>query len=121
MRAEVYGIPNCETVKKALAWLGKHQVDVEFHDFKKEGLSAQKVKAWLKHADWTQLLNRSGMTWRRLDEETKASITTAAAATQLMCEQPSIVKRPVIEYGAKLMLGFDPQHYAENFGKMNAK
>ncbi|HKO89324.1 MAG TPA: ArsC family reductase [Burkholderiales bacterium] len=117
MRVELYGIPNCETVKKALAWLADHDVNVQFHNFKKEGLAPAKVKSWLKQVEWSRLLNRKGTTWRKLDEETQASITTAAAATRLMCEQPSIVKRPVVEYGAKLLLGFDPQHYAEAFKK----
>lgn len=117
MRVKLYGIPNCETVKKALAWLEANKVEAEFHNFKKEGLEAAKVKEWLKQAEWTQLVNRSGMTWRKLDDKTKDSITTAAAATRLMCEQPSVVKRPVIEYGAKLMLGFDPQRYKEAFKK----
>lgn len=115
MRVQLYGIPNCETVKKARAWLEKNRIDVDFHDFKKEGLVPVKVKAWLKHVDWAQLVNRSGMTWRKLDEDTKASVTTAAAATRLMCAQPSVVKRPVIEYGAKLLVGFDPQRYQDEF------
>lgn len=117
MQAKLYGIPNCSTVKKAIAWLEKKGVDVEFHNFKKEGLDAKRVKEWLKQAEWTRLLNRSGMTWRNLDEGMKASITSAAKATQLMCEQPSMVKRPVIEYGAKLLVGFDEDEYAKVFKK----
>ena len=117
MQIEVYGIPNCDTVKKALAWLEDHHLDFAFHNFKKEGLAPAKVKTWLKQVEWTQLINRSGMTWRKLDDESKAAITTAAAAVRLMCDQPSVVKRPVIEYGATLVLGFDSQRYSEIFRK----
>jgi arsenate reductase (glutaredoxin) len=115
MKVKLYGIPNCDTVKKARAWLEGRRIEVEFHDFKKEGLAPAKVKEWLKQAEWTQLVNRSGMTWRKLDGDTKAAVTTAATAARLMCQQPSVVKRPVVEYGAKLVVGFHSKLYKDNF------
>jgi arsenate reductase len=111
----LYGISNCDTVKKARAWLAEHGIDYEFHDYKKLGIDAARLDAWFKKKDWQQLLNRSGTTWRKLDEARKASITSAAAASGLMREQPSIIKRPVVELGATLLVGFDPQRYLEHF------
>lgn len=116
MKTKLYGIPNCATVKKARAWLEEQGIDYEFHDYKKLGIDAARLDAWFKKADWQQLLNRSGMTWRKLDDARKASITSAAAARKLMQEQPSIIKRPVVEVGALLLVGFDPQRYQESFG-----
>lgn len=112
---KLYGIPNCDTVKKARAWLAEHGVNHEFHDYKKLGIDAARLDTWFKKTDWQQLLNRNGTTWRKLDEAHKVSITSAAAASALMCEQPSIIKRPVAEVGAKLLVGFDPQRYQDTF------
>jgi len=112
-RIKLYGIPNCGTVKKARAWLDEHGLEYEFHDYKKLGIDAARLDAWLKKTDWPQLVNRSGMTWRKLDEARKAAITSAAAAKALMQEQPSVIKRPVVEAGAKLLVGFDAQRYEE--------
>src|SRR5690606_33078393 len=112
-RIKLYGIPNCGTVKKARAWLDEHGLEYEFHDYKKLGIDTARLDAWLKKADWPQLVNRSGMPWRKLDEARKAAITSAAAAKALMQEQPSVIKRPVVEAGAKLLVGFDAQRYEE--------
>ena len=117
MRVDLYGIPNCSTVKKAVAWLEKRGVDVDFHNFKKEGLEPKRIKSWLEQVEWTRLVNRSGMTWRNLDEAQKAGVASAASATRLMTTHPSVVKRPVIEYGAKLLVGFDEEEYAKVFKK----
>ena len=117
MQAKLYGIPNCSTVKKAMTWLEKRGVDVDFHNFKKEGLDEKRIKNWLEQVEWTRLVNRSGMTWRNLDEAQKAAVTSVSTATRLMSAQPSIVKRPVIEYGAKLLVGFDEEEYAKVFKK----
>lgn len=112
-RTKLYGIPNCGTVKKARAWLDEHGIEYDFHDYKKLGVDAARLDAWLKKTDWQQLVNRSGMTWRKLDDARKTSITSAAAAKTLMQEQPSVIKRPVVEAGAKLLVGFDAQRYEE--------
>ena len=112
---KLYGIPNCDTVKKARAWLAAQGIDYEFHDYKKLGIDAARLDAWFKKADWQQLLNRSGTTWRKLDEARKASITSSTTANALMREQPSIIKRPVVELGATLLVGFDPQRYQDTF------
>ena len=112
---KLYGIPNCDTVKKARAWLAAQGIDYEFHDYKKLGIDAAPLVAWFKKAHWQQLLNRSGTTWRKLDEARKASITSSTTANALMREQPSIIKRPVVEVGATLLVGFDPQRYQDTF------
>ena len=109
---KLYGIPNCNTVKKARTWLSEHQVDVDFHDFKKDGIDETLVEGWLGQMPWEKLVNRSGMTWRNLDEQTKASIRNDASATKLMLEKPSVIKRPVlVEDGKILSVGFDEAAY----------
>jgi len=97
----LYGISNCDTVKKARAWLGEQQVGVQFHDFKKQGVPQDRLDHWLATAGWEQLLNRRGTTWRQLDEATKAAITDTRSARSLMLAQPSVIKRPVVEWNAR--------------------
>jgi arsenate reductase len=112
----LYGIPNCNTVKKAREWLAQHRVEVEFHDFKKLGLEADIAQNWLQQADWTKLLNRSGLTWRGLPESRKQQIRDAKDAMELMLEKTSVIKRPVLEQNGKLLhVGFDDAAYAEIF------
>ncbi len=115
MKPRLYGIPNCDTVKKARAWLAEHRVEYEFHDYKKLGIDTTRLDAWFAQVDWQQLLNRSGTTWRKLDEAHKAAITTAATAAALMRAQPSVIRRPVIETDTGLLVGFDAQRYTEHF------
>ena len=104
----IYGIPNCDTVKKTLTWFQKKQVAYEFHDYKKKGITQAKLKAWSKQAGWEKLLNKKGTTWRQLDEATQASITSEAKAVALMSTNTSIIKRPVIEQEGKVVaVGFD--------------
>lgn len=105
---KVYGIKNCDTVKKTLNWLDQHSVSYEFHDFKKLGVSEEKLRDWSGVTGYEALLNKRGTTWKKLDEETQRSIISAQKAYQLMQEKPSVIKRPVIESGGKLILGFDP-------------
>jgi len=112
---KVYGIPNCDTVKKALTWLKSNNIDFEFHDFKKEGISAQKLKEWDKKAGFEKFLNRKSSVWKDVDDHIKESITTAAAAFSLLQEKTSIIKRPVIEDGKFLFFGFDEKVYKEHF------
>lgn len=111
----VYGIKNCETVKKALAWLDGHGVKYTFHDFKKEALTPALLDGWLKAVGWETLLNRKGTTWRGLPEKVRDAID-AKSARALMLENPSIIKRPVVVKGAAVTVGFD----ADDFGKRYA-
>ena len=105
----IYGIPNCSSVKKAREWMTSHQVAHEFHDFKKQGLSAEHLSQWLSKVDWTVLLNRKGTTWRGLDAAIQAQAQDAASAQQLMLEWPSLVKRPVVVKGQSVVVGVNPQ------------
>lgn len=110
---KVYGIPNCNTVKKALDWLKANHVKYEFHDFKKLGISPEKLKEWDKKAGYETFLNKKGTTWKALDQETKDSIRTKGDALNLLYEKTSMIKRPVIEEGDFLFFGFDEGAYRE--------
>ena len=112
----LYGIPNCDTVKKARTWLAAQQLDFTFHDFKKQGLERATVAAWLRQLPWDVLVNRKGTTWRALSDERKASITDAASAVDLMLENPSIIKRPVLDKDGKFSVAFSDAQYAAIFG-----
>lgn len=114
-KTTLYGIANCDTIRAARAWLAANRIDYVFHDFKKAGLDEARVEQWLEQIKWPSLLNRSGTTWRKLTEARKATIDSAQTAKILMCEQPSIVKRPVLECEARLLVGFDSQRYQAFF------
>src|SRR3954465_11376801 len=104
----VYGIKNCNTVKTALDWLKKHDVDFEFHDYKSKGISEAKLKDWIKQVGWESLVNKKGTTFKQLDDASKAKIKDATSAIKLMIEKTSVIKRPLIEVKEKvLVLGFD--------------
>ncbi|MFN3611684.1 ArsC family reductase [Tepidimonas sp.] len=107
----VYGIPNCETVKKARAWLVARGVEHAFHDFKKQGVPVARLDAWLAALGWEALLNRRGTTWRQLDDATRAGVTDAASARALMLAKPSVIRRPVVEWGEAVTAGFDPDDW----------
>lgn len=112
----LYGIPNCNTVKKARVWLETHGVAYTFHDFKKQGLDHATATIWLKQQPWEKLINRAGMTWRNLPDAEKAEITNAELAKQLMLAKTSVVKRPVlVKDGDILHLGFDETSYGALF------
>lgn len=114
----VYGIANCDTVKKARAWLAQRGVVVSFHDFKKQGVPPDRLDHWLATAGWEKLLNRQGTTWRKLDEATKATTVDASSARSLMLAQPSIIKRPVVEWNAKdVTVGFDAQDWEQRLSR----
>lgn len=102
----IFGIKNCDTMKKAFAWLEANGVAHDFHDYKKSGIDAATLERWEKVLGWEILLNRRGTTWRKLDEATRASVDRAGAL-RLMQEQPSLIKRPVLESGKVLLCGFD--------------
>jgi arsenate reductase (glutaredoxin) len=110
----VYGIPNCDTVKRARAWLAEQGLEYRFHDFKKAGVPPQRLDAWLASPDADKLLNRQGSTWRKLDAAAQAAAGNAADARALMLAQPSIIKRPVVEWGdGCITVGFDAGRWAE--------
>ena len=109
----VYGIPNCDTVKKARAWLTDQGLAHTFHDFKKAGVPADRLQAWETAVGWQKLLNRQGTTWRKLDASTQLAVTDARTAMALMTSQPSLVKRPVVEWASAITVGFDPAAWAE--------
>jgi len=88
---KLYGIPNCNIVKKARAWLVEHQVDVDFHDFKKDGVDEALLNGWVEQVPWEKLVNRSGMTWRNLDEQSKAAVQDNASALKLMMGKSSVI------------------------------
>jgi arsenate reductase len=111
MSITVYGIPNCDTVKKARGWLDAHGVPYVFHDFKKAGVPADRLAAWTRDTGWEKVLNRQGTTWRKLDPALRGSVRDDASARQLMLAQPSVIKRPVVDWGAKTTVGFDPNSW----------
>ena len=103
----LYGIPNCDTVKKARTWLTDQGIAYVFYDFRKDGLSTKKLEAWMLQVDWKLLLNTRGTTWRKLSDDERAEPTANKART-LMLAHPSLIKRPVVEVGKALLIGFDP-------------
>jgi Spx/MgsR family transcriptional regulator len=111
----IYGIKNCDTMKKARAWLDGHGVAYAFHDYKTAGVGRAALQAWSKAVGWEVLLNRAGTTFRKLPEADKAGITEARAIA-LMIAQPSMIKRPVLEVGGRLLVGFKSELYAEAVG-----
>lgn len=115
MTTTLYGIPNCDTVKKARTWLADNGHDFTFHDFKKQGLSRELVQGWLKDLDWETLVNRKGMTWRNLSDERKAQVNDANSATDLMLENPSVIKRPVLAGFGPVSVGFSSDAYTSKF------
>ena len=112
----VYGIKNCNTVKRALDWLNKHSIAFEFHDYKREGITRDKLKGWSKQVGWNSLVNKKGTTWRQLDEAVQSKVTSESAAIALMSDKTSVIKRPLIEdKGKVLALGFDEAEYERIF------
>ena len=110
MTVTIYGIKNCDTMKKARTWLDARGVAYAFHDYKSEGISKAKLEAWAKEAGWEVLLNRAGTTFRALPDKDKEGIT-GKKAVALMEAQPSMIKRPVLELGGKILVGFKPDVY----------
>ena len=112
MPITIYGIKNCDTMKKARAWLDQHAVAYAFHDYKSKGIERAKLEAWAKKAGWETLLNRAGTTFKKLPDKDKANVTEKKALA-LMLKQPSMIKRPVLELGGgKVLVGFKPEDYA---------
>ncbi len=116
MATTIYGIKNCDTMKKARAWLDKRRVDYSFHDYKAAGIDKDHLARWSKAVGWETLLNRAGTTFRKLPDADKNNLTEKKAMA-LMLAQPSMIKRPVLEVGGKLLVGFKPEIYEAAFGK----
>jgi len=113
MSITLYGIPNCDTVKRARAWLQEQGREVAFHDFKKAGVPAERLEAWAGAVGWERLLNRQGTTWRKLDDALKDAVVDAASAKRLMRDQASVIKRPVVEWAdGAITVGFDAADWA---------
>lgn len=111
---KVYGIKNCNTVKKAILWLEKNKLKFDFHDYKKEGIDAKTLKSWIKQVGWEALVNTKGTTWRQLPESVQKKITNANAAIALMMDKHSVIKRPLIEIDNQvILLGFDENTYRQ--------
>jgi arsenate reductase (glutaredoxin) len=109
----LHGIPNCDTVKRARAWLGEQGIAHGFHDFRKQGVPEQRLDAWMASVGWETLVNRRGTTWRQLDPALQAGVTGAASARALMLASPSVIKRPVVEWpDGSVSVGFDPADWA---------
>lgn len=111
MPITIYGIKNCDTMKKARSWLDDHGVAYDFHDYKAEGIDKARLTRWAKEVGWETLLNRAGTTFRKLDEADRQDLTEAKAIG-LMLAQPSMIKRPVLDLDGKLLVGFKPEIYA---------
>lgn len=110
----LYGIPNCDSVKKARRWLDEQGHDYAFHNYKKDGVPAERLAQWAESLGLEQLVNRRGATWRQLDEAQKATVEQGgAAALALLAEHASMIKRPLLEHGGAPLLGFDAEHWAE--------
>jgi arsenate reductase len=110
----MYGIPNCDTIKKARTWLEQHKVDYTFHDYKKQGIDKALLEGWIKQVGWETLLNRAGTTFKKLPDADKSGLTEKKAIA-LMLAQPSMIKRPVLERKGRITVGFKPDEYAKLF------
>ena len=114
MAVTIYGIKNCDTIKKARAWLDKKGVAYDFHDYKSAGIESGRLEGWAAKVGWETLLNRAGTTFRKLPDKDKEDLTEKKAIA-LMLDQPSMIKRPVLNVSGKLLVGFKPEQYAETF------
>src|SRR3974390_409571 len=120
MSITIYGIKNCDTMKKARAWLDGHRVKYDFHDYKSAGIDKERLKAWSDELGWETLLNRAGTTFKKLPDADKEGLTERKALA-LMAAQPSMIKRPVLEIGGKLLGGFKPDLYARDISAKSRK
>ena len=112
MRTRIYGIANCDTMKKAFAWLDKNGVEYDFHDYKKAGVPPGKLKAWAKQLGWEALANTRGPTWRKIPEAKRANLNEAKMLA-LLEANTSAIRRPIVEASGKLLVGFDPEAFAK--------
>ena len=111
----VYGIPNCDTTQKAMAWLKKRKINFVFHNYRETGITAAKLNEWSKLAGWEKIFNKKSTTWRSLTPEQQAAVISQKAAVQVMLSHHSIIKRPVIEYNNKIVTGYNEILYEQEF------
>lgn len=111
MKAKVFGIPNCNSVKKARTWLKENNIDEDFHDYKKLGIDEERLKKWIAEFGWENVLNKKGTTWRSLDESVKTAVVDEKSAIKLMLEKNSVIKRPIIETEKGNTIGFDEENF----------
>ena len=114
MTTKIYGIKNCDTMKKAFKWLDNQGINYEFQDYKKEAPSEAQASQWVKELGWENVINKRGTTWRKLEEQTKESMNNTSAV-EVMLENPSIIKRPLIEHNGTTLLGFKEADYQALF------
>jgi arsenate reductase len=112
MAVTVYGISNCDQVRKTLGWLRENGIDYRFHDFRGDGIERAMLERWCTHLPWNSLLNRRGHTWRSLDEAARAEVVDQTSAIELMLAHPTLIKRPVVEVADRLLLGFSAERLA---------
>lgn len=110
----LYGIPNCDTIRKAKHWLQDNQVEFQFHDFRKDGLDECQLESWVDELSWELLLNKRGLTWRKLPDDQKTGIDRDGAIA-LLLQEPAMIKRPVLDLGTRRVVGFEPAVYEEIF------
>jgi arsenate reductase (glutaredoxin) len=114
----IYGIPNCDTVKKTMNWLKANNIQFRFHDYKKDGINVEKLENWLNQVPHEKLLNRASSTWKELSDDEKASVVDTSSAIKIIQKNASIIKRPLLESDGKVLaLGFDVANYERIFGK----
>ena len=111
MKPVLYGIKNCDTMKKARTWLESHQIEYTFHDYRTSGIDRERLDKWIRMVGWEVLLNRAGTTFRRLPDARRQDVGEREAVA-LMLELPAMIKRPVLEHGTGLLVGFKPEEYA---------
>lgn len=111
----VYGIPNCDTTKKAMNWLKRHEIDFTFHDYKQQGINKQKLEHWCQRKGWETIFNKRSTTWREFPEATQKKVINQSAAIKIMLDNNSIIKRPIIEAGKDLVVGFNDAEYQKTF------
>jgi Spx/MgsR family transcriptional regulator len=113
----MYGIPNCDTVKKAMNWLHKNKILFEFHDYKKEGITSSKLKSWCKFKNWEIIFNKRSSTWKEVMASQEGIVNNQAEAIQIMTHHTSIIKRPILEMNDDIIVGFDEKEYLEKINK----
>jgi arsenate reductase (glutaredoxin) len=111
----VYGIENCDQVRKAKSWLNRHEQAFQFHDYRKHGITEALLQSWMRHVPWDALLNKRGTTWRQLDEARRSIITDQNSALDLMLENPTLIKRPILVQGDDVLVGFSEAVYEKHF------
>lgn len=112
MAVTIYGISNCDQVRKTLGWLRTNGVEYRFHDFRADGIERAMLERWCTHLPWNSLLNRRGLTWRSIEESTRAQVVDQTSAIDLMLLHPTLIKRPVVEFADRLLLGFSAERLA---------